>query len=170
MVNDKREKYVVARMEAVKLQRLADDIKDSAATKAIQARKAEEQVERQKAVLKAVAEKAATHPVPNRQSTDSEKQCSPQELGATANDGVDTNSPLLAGVESFPLLADAEVLDRPSDDSIDRCMSEAHNEETEIKRHKSKKGAVVHFKEECAVYVYDAAAPYCVPLKGDYGY
>ena len=64
-----------------------------------------------------------------------------QELHCACSDAfgtIDTNSPLLAGGESFPLLADAEVLDRPSDDGVDRRTSEAHNEETEIKRRKSK--------------------------------
>ena len=114
VAEDKRQEYVAALMEAEQAQRVAEDIKDRALTRAIQAARAEKQAERQTAALKAAAEK---------------------ELGATANDGI---CPLLAGGESFPLLADAEVLDRPSDDGIDRCMSKAHNEETEIKRRKSK--------------------------------
>ena len=41
VAEEKRQEYVVARMEAVQAQRVAEDVKDRAAAKAIQARKAE---------------------------------------------------------------------------------------------------------------------------------
>lgn len=49
VAEDKRQEYMVAHIEAVQAQRVAQDIKDRTITRAIQARKAEEQAEGQTA-------------------------------------------------------------------------------------------------------------------------